>query len=167
MTTQTHLKRRRGITGKNTRVALAVSRFNPVVTARMLQGARRCLREHGVLPRNTGVYHCPGAFELPQAAAMLAQTGEWDGIVCLGAVIRGETPHFEHVSLGTVWGIQHVAVQFGIPVAFGVLTTENLQQALERAGGTRGNKGWDAAQAALEMIQLRRSLRAPHKSRRR
>ena len=167
MTTQSHLKRVRGVTGKNTRVALAVSRFNARITARMLQGARRCLREHGVLPRNTGVVHCPGAFELPQVAALLAQSGEWDGIVCLGAVVRGETPHFEYVSLGCTWGIQHVAVQYGIPVAFGVLTTENVEQAMERAGGKHGNKGWDAAQAALEMIQLRRNLRAPRTTRRR
>jgi len=119
------------------------------------------------MPRNLGVFHCPGAYELPQVAAPLAESGEWDGIVCLGAVIRGETPHFEYVSLGATLGIQMVAVRYGIPVTFGVLTTENIQQALERAGGTRGNKGWDASLAALEMIQLRRTLRRSQRSHRR
>jgi 6,7-dimethyl-8-ribityllumazine synthase len=140
------------------RIAVVVSRFNSQVTRRLLAGAIECLRAHGVPERQARVYVCPGAFELPQTANRLAAQRSWDAIVCLGAVIRGETPHFEYVSAEAARGIQEVALRHGIPVIFGVLTTNTERQALARAGGRHGNKGWDAAVAALEMIALFRSL---------
>ena len=103
--------------------------------------------------------HCPGAFELPQVANILAQQKKWDAIICLGAVIRGETPHFQYVASETARGIQDVALKHSIPVSFGVLTTETEQQAAERAGGKQGHKGWDSALAAIEMAVLMKSLK--------
>lgn len=146
------------------KMALVVSRFNEPVTTALLQGAEACLERHGARRTDWSVFFCPGAFELPQVADRLAASDTWDAIICLGAVIRGETPHFEHVCRGTVTGIQQVAVKHGIPVLFGVLTTDTEQQARARAGGNRGNKGWDAAMAAIEMVTLYRSL--PRKRRR-
>ncbi len=105
------------------------------------------------------MFYCPGAFELPQVANRLAASRRWDAIICLGAVIRGETPHFEYISSETAQGIQDVALRSSVPVIFGVLTTNTEQQALERAGGKHGNKGWDAALAAIEMANLFRKLK--------
>lgn len=149
--------------GKGVRIGIVVSRFNEDVTSRLLEGAMSCLREHGVREENQRVVWCPGAFELPQAADILLREGAWDGIVCLGCVIRGETAHFEYVSSASAHGIQSTASKFGVPIAFGVLTTETLEQAMARAGGTHGNKGWDAAAAVLSMAQFQRDLAALHK----
>ncbi len=136
------------------RFALVVSRFNNTVTKKLLEGALRCLKQHRVSKKNVQVFYCPGAFELPQVANQLAFCNEWDAIICLGAVVRGETPHFEYVSSEAARGIQNVALWHALPVVFGVLTTDTLEQALERAGGRHGNKGWDAALAAIEMVDV-------------
>lgn len=158
MTTQGSARTRSQASAGGTRIALVVSSFNSGITEQLLSGARECLAEHGATGE-PAVFHCPGAFELPLAADRLAAQGTWDAIVCLGAVIRGETPHFEYVAAQAAAGIQQTALKHGIPVIFGVLTTDTEEQARERAGGSRGNKGWDAAVAALEMISLFKSIR--------
>lgn len=141
------------------KIAVVVSRYNKQVTARLLRGARECLRRQGARPADLEIVYCPGAFELPQAANHLARTRSWDTIICLGAVIRGETPHFDFVASECARGIQAVALTYGLPVLFGVLTTDTLKQALERAGGKLGNKGWEVALAAVEMVRLFRSTK--------
>lgn len=147
----------------NYRFAIVVSRFNETVTEKLLAGALACLKDHGVPKRGVGVYHCPGAFELPQVAGMLARWKRWDAIICLGAVIRGATPHFEYVSAEAARGIQDVALRYALPVVFGVLTTNTEQQAMERAGGRHGNKGWDAVLTAMEMSDLVSRMRSETK----
>jgi 6,7-dimethyl-8-ribityllumazine synthase len=141
------------------RFAVVVSRFNNHITAKLLEGVEHCLRDHGVLEKNWNVIFCPGAFELPQVANRLAVQKKWDAIICLGAVIRGETPHFEYISAETARGIQDVALRYSVPVVFGVLTTDNEQQALDRIGGAQGHKGWDAALTALDMAALFHTLK--------
>jgi 6,7-dimethyl-8-ribityllumazine synthase len=141
------------------RFALVVSQFNRHITAKLLKGAEHCLRDHGVPEKNWKIIFCPGAFELPQVANRLAVQKKWDAIICLGAVIRGDTPHFEYISAETARGIQEVALRYSIPVVFGVLTTDNEQQALDRVGGSQGNKGWDAVLTALEMAALFKTLK--------
>ena len=148
-----------GTSAYGLRVAIIVSRFNEPVTSRLLQGAEECLQKYGGSKNNCPVYFCPGAFELPQVANALASRKSLDAIICLGAVIRGETPHFEYVSSEAARGIQDVALKHAIPVVFGVLTTNDEAQALERAGGKLGNKGWDAALAAIEMASLFKKLK--------
>jgi 6,7-dimethyl-8-ribityllumazine synthase len=128
---------------------------------KLLDGAERCLREHNVPRKNQKVVFCPGAFELPQVANRLAAQKKWDAIICLGAIIRGETPHFEYVSAETARGIQEVALRHSVPVVFSVLTTNNEQQALDRLGGKQGHKGWDAVLTAIEMAVLFRALKRP------
>jgi 6,7-dimethyl-8-ribityllumazine synthase len=125
----------------------------------LLEGAEHCLRDHGVPKKNQKVIFCPGAFELPQVANLLAEQKKWDAIICLGAIIRGDTPHFEYISAETARGIQDVALRYSLPVVFGVLTTDNEQQALDRVGGAQGHKGWDAALTALEMAALFKTLK--------
>jgi len=128
---------------------------------KLQDGAERCLNRHGVRREDVEVFFCPGAFELPQVANLLCEAGRFDAVICLGAVIRGETPHFEYVSSEAARGIQEVALRHSVPVTFGVLTTEHPGQAHDRAGGAHGNKGWDAAQAGLEMAILFRRLKRP------
>ena len=137
---------------------IVVSRFNQHITSKLLEGAEQCLRNSGVPEKNWKVVFCPGAFELPQVANRLAAQNKWDAIICLGAVIRGDTPHFEYISSETARGIQDVALHYSLPVVFGVLTTDNERQALDRAGGAQGNKGWDAALTALEMAAFFKTL---------
>jgi len=133
---------------------IVVSRFNEFITARLLEGALDCLRRHGVGEGNIEIAYCPGAFEIPQIAQRLAESGRCDAIVCLGCIIRGETPHFEYIANAAATGIERAAQQTGIPMSFGVLTTDDLQQAIERAGAKGGNKGWEAALSAMEMADL-------------
>ena len=147
--------------GDGLRVALVCSRFNDLVTDRLLAGARDGLRRHGVDEASVTVAWVPGAFELPLAALRLAASGECDAVVCLGAVIRGATAHFDHVAGQCASGIQRAQLDTGVPVVFGVLTTDTLEQALDRAGGKAGNKGFDAAAAAVEMVDLLRQLPKP------
>jgi len=140
------------------RFAIAWSRFNHHVVSRLLDGAKACFSELGIAESSICVVEVPGAWELPLAAQKLAESGRFDGVVVLGAIIRGGTPHFDYVSEGTALGIGRVALDTGIPVVFGVLTTDDEAQALERAGGAHGNKGRDAALTAIEMATLARKL---------
>ena len=140
------------------RVAVVVARFNELVTRRLLDGALDGLRAHGVSVEDVDVAWVPGAFELPIVARRLAASRTYDAVICLGAVIRGETPHFDHVAGQAATGIREAAESTGVPVIFGVLTTDTLEQALARAGGDHGNKGWDAATAAVEMASLLEQL---------
>jgi 6,7-dimethyl-8-ribityllumazine synthase len=147
--------------GDGLRVALVCSRFNDLITDRLLAGAQDGLRRHGVDDASVTVAWVPGAFELPMAAARLGASGDFDAVVCLGAVIRGATAHFDHVAGQCAAGIQRAQLDTGVPVIFGVLTTDTLEQALDRAGGKAGNKGFDAAAAAIEMADLLRQLPKP------
>jgi 6,7-dimethyl-8-ribityllumazine synthase len=144
--------------GRGRRFAVAVSRFNEPVTAKLLEAALAAFRRHGVDEEDLEVAWTPGAFELPLVAMRLARSGQFDAVLCLGAVIRGETAHFEHVAGEAARGIQAATLETGVPCIFGVLTTDTLKQALDRAGGAHGNKGWDGAVAAMEMAGLMDSL---------
>ncbi|MBI4278982.1 MAG: 6,7-dimethyl-8-ribityllumazine synthase, partial [Armatimonadetes bacterium] len=137
--------------------AIVVSRFNDVVTRLLLEAAQETLRERGA--PEPDVVWVPGSFEIPVAARHAAESGRYQAIICLGGVIRGETAHFDHVAGQAASGIQRVALETGVPVIFGVLTTDTLEQALNRAGGKHGNKGRDAALAAIEMATLLEALR--------
>ena len=144
--------------GDGLRLAVVCSRFNELVTERLLAGALDGLIRHGVDPASVTVAWVPGAFEVPLAAAQLAASGEVDAVICVGAVIRGATGHYEHVAGQCAAGVQRAQLDTGVPVVFGVLTTETTEQALERAGGKGGNKGFEAATAAIEMVDLLRQL---------
>jgi len=143
------------------RIAVIVSRFNRAVTDNLLEGAKAAAKDAGVSIGAADVYPVPGAFELPLVAQAVARSGRYAGIVCLGAVIRGETPHFDYVCAEAAAGIQRVALEGGLPVAFGVLTTDTLEQAMARAGGDIGNKGREAGVTGRETLhQLRRDADA-------
>jgi 6,7-dimethyl-8-ribityllumazine synthase len=142
------------------RYAVIAAAFNEMVVRPLLDGALACLRAEGVGDDRLEVVWVPGAFELPLAAKTAAASGRFDAVVCLGAVIRGDTTHYELVSGEAARGIQAAALETGIPVLFGVLTTETLEQALDRAGGAHGNKGWDAALAATQMVEVLDELRS-------
>ncbi len=143
---------------KGLRFGLLVSRFNSFVGERLVEGALDALVRHGAADADISIARVPGAFEIPAAAKQMAQSGNYDAIICLGAVIRGATPHFEYVSAEVSKGVAAVSMDVGIPVAFGVLTTDTLEQAIERAGSKGGNKGFDAAMAAVEMANLYKEL---------
>jgi 6,7-dimethyl-8-ribityllumazine synthase len=136
------------------RVAIVVSRFNDFVTGRLLDGARAALGEAGVAAADVEVLHVPGAFEIPMAAQRIAETGKVDAVVCLGCLIRGETPHFDYIASACAQGITAAAASTGVPMSFGVLTTNSAEEALERAAAGPANKGREAADAALEMARL-------------
>jgi 6,7-dimethyl-8-ribityllumazine synthase len=136
------------------RFALVASQFNELVTSKLVEGAVACLRAHGIADEDLVVVWVAGAFELPFAARRLAASGLYDAVVCLGAVIRGETAHFDYVAGEAARGIADAAARTGLPVMFGVLTTDSLEQALDRAGGKHGNKGWDAAMGAMQMASV-------------
>lgn len=140
------------------KVAIVVARFNEFITSKLLSGAEDTLLRHGAKDEDITVAWVPGAFEIPFAAKKLAQSGKYDAIVCLGAVIRGSTSHYDYVCSEVSKGIAHVNMETGIPCAFGVVTTENIEQAVERAGTKAGNKGADAAITAIEMVNLTKSL---------
>ncbi len=152
---------RGSLKGEGLRVGVVVARFNQFVTRRLLEGALEALRLHQVREEDITVVWVPGAFEVPQAARQMAASGQCDAVVCLGAVIRGETPHFDYVAAEAAKGVSSVALTTGVPVVFGILTTNDTQQAIDRAGGKAGNKGYDAALAALEMVSVMRQLQAP------
>ena len=143
------------------RVATVVARFNDHVTRLLAQGAAATLAEHGIAGADAPLHWVPGAFELPVVAKRLAESGEFDAVVCLGAVIRGDTPHFDYVAGECAAGLSRVALDTGVPVVFGVLTTDDLDQALARCGGAEGNKGAEAAATALETAALLRTLPSP------
>lgn len=142
------------------RIALIASRFNQFIVDQLVSGARDALSRRGVLQSQSDLMWVPGAFELPLLADRMARSGRFDAIIALGAVIRGGTPHFEYVAGECARGLSRVALDHGIPVSFGVLTTDNIEQALERAGTGAGNKGFDAAMTAIEMIETLRDLSA-------
>lgn len=145
------------LTSQGLRIALVASRFNSFVTDRLVEGAMDAIVRTGGDPETVRVYKVPGAFEIPLVAKKLAASGHYDAVVCLGAVIRGSTPHFDYVASEVAKGVAHVALDTGLPVTFGVLTTDTLEQAIERAGSKAGNKGWDAAMAAVETANLLRA----------
>jgi 6,7-dimethyl-8-ribityllumazine synthase len=147
--------------GRNLRVAIVAGRFNETIVKQLVEGALDCLRRHNVKESEVSVVWVPGAFEIPSTAKRLASSGEVDAIVCLGAVIRGETAHFDYVAGHASNGIGAVALESGMPITNGILTTENVAQATDRAGGKMGNKGFEAALAALEMSNLFASLPKP------
>jgi 6,7-dimethyl-8-ribityllumazine synthase len=142
------------------RIAIVVSRFNDFVTDRLLEGATDALRAAGAPADAVDTLSVPGAYEVPQTARTAAATGAYDAVVCLGCLIRGETPHFEYISEAVAHGIMSASADTGVPMSFGVLTTNSAEQALERAVPGSANKGWEAAMAAVEMATLRRALRA-------
>lgn len=137
---------------------LTVSRFNSFISDRLVEGALDALLRHGASEEDIEIVRVPGAFEIPMAAGKMVATGRYDAVICLGAVIRGSTPHFEYVSAEVSKGIAAVSLESGIPVSFGVLTTDNIEQAIERAGTKAGNKGFEAAVGAIEMVNLFRNL---------
>jgi len=144
--------------GEGLRIAIVVSRFNEFISSKLLSGAWDCLTRHGVNEHDIDVAWVPGAMEIPLVAQKLAGTEKYDAVICLGAVIRGSTPHFDYVAAEAAKGVARVGLKAGIPVIFGVLTTDSIEQAVERAGTKAGNKGWDAAVSALEMANLLHSL---------
>jgi len=144
--------------GEGLRIGVALARFNQGVTDRLLAGALEGLTSHGVADDAIDVAVVPGAFELPLCVQRLASTGRYDALICLGAVVRGETPHFDFVAGEAARGIAEMARKHDLPVAFGVLTTDSMEQALARAGGERGDKGYEAAVTALEMVQVLRAV---------
>ena len=147
-----------GFDGKGKRFAITASRFNAFVVDHLVEGAADVLRRHGVAEGDITVYKCPGAWELPVLTRRVAEKGEVDAVVAVGAVIRGGTPHFDYVAAEVTKGLAQVGMQAAIPVTFGVLTTDTIEQAIERSGTKAGNKGAEAAMAALEMVNLLAAL---------
>ncbi|MBO8177346.1 MAG: 6,7-dimethyl-8-ribityllumazine synthase [Bacillus sp. (in: Bacteria)] len=146
------------LVGTGVKVAIVVSRFNEFITSKLLSGAEDALKRHGVNKEDVTIVWVPGAFEIPLAAKKLAESQKYDAVITLGTVIRGATPHFDYVSNEVAKGVANVALQSGVPVIFGVLTTDTIEQAIERAGTKAGNKGWEAAVNAIEMANLYREL---------
>jgi 6,7-dimethyl-8-ribityllumazine synthase len=140
------------------RYGIAVARFNSFIVDKLLDGALEALQKHGVLDRDITIVRVPGAYELPVAVKKMAASDNYDAIIALGAVIRGGTPHFEYVAGECVKGLSHVSMDSGLPIAFGVLTVDTIEQAIERAGTKAGNKGEEAALTAMEMVSLLRQL---------
>ena len=138
--------------------AIIVSRFNEFITGKLLEGAIDALIRHGAVEKNIDVIKVPGSFELPLVAKKAAQKKSYDAVICLGTIIRGATPHFDYVAAEASKGIATASMDTGVPIAFGVLTTDTIEQAIERAGTKSGNKGWDAAMVAIEMAQLLKKL---------
>ena len=149
------------LVGAGLRVGLVVSRFNSFITTRLLDGALDLLYRHGVAEDDIEIAWVPGSFEIPVAAKQMAMCGRYDAVICLGAVIRGATPHFDFVAAEAAKGIAQVSLQTDVPTIFGVITTDTIEQAIERAGTKAGNKGAEAATAAIEMVNLCREIRNP------
>ncbi|MBN2412356.1 6,7-dimethyl-8-ribityllumazine synthase [candidate division KSB1 bacterium] len=141
-------------TAKGKKFAIVASRFNELICKKLLEGALDCLARHGCNLDDVDIAWVPGSFEIPVAAKRFAAIKKYDAIICLGAVIRGATPHFEYIAAEVTKGIAQVSLEFGLPVSYGVITPDTLEQALERAGTKAGNKGWDAALGAIEMADL-------------
>jgi 6,7-dimethyl-8-ribityllumazine synthase len=144
------------------RFGIVASRFNELITSRLLSGALDALKRHGAADENIEIAWTPGGFELPMVAHRLAESGKYDAVICLGAIIRGATPHFDYVASETAKGIAQVSLRTGLPVIYGVVTADTIEQAVERAGTKAGNRGADAAASAIEMANLLREL--PKKS---
>lgn len=155
------------LNAKGLRLAIIVSRFNSFITERLLAGALDALARAGAGDKQVEVVRVPGSFEIPVAAKRLAETGRYHALVCLGCIIRGQTQHFDYISAEVTRGIQLAAVETGVPIAFGVLTTDTLEQAIDRAGAKSGNKGADAALSAVEMATLLQKVSGTPKKKRR
>jgi 6,7-dimethyl-8-ribityllumazine synthase len=147
------------LVAKDCKFAVIVSRFNDFIVGKLMEGAMDALLRHGAEEKNIDIIRVPGAFEIPLVAKKLAGSGKYHAVICLGAVIRGATPHFEYVAAEVSKGIAQVNLETEIPVTFGVLTTDNIEQAIERAGSKSGNKGWDAAISAIEMVNLIKEIK--------
>jgi 6,7-dimethyl-8-ribityllumazine synthase len=144
-----------GSSAEGKKIALVVSQFNQMITQRLLDGAVQCLQQYGShVDDQVDIFYCPGAFEIPQVASQVTSQKKYDAVVCLGAIIRGETSHFDFIAQECARGIGAVAREKNIPCTFGVLTTDTFEQAMERSGGTVGNKGWEAARSAISMVNL-------------
>src|SRR4030042_2895947 len=143
---------------KGLKFAVVVSRFNELITRKLIEGATDGLKRHGCLDDDINVYYVPGAFEIPSVAKKLAQSKTFDAVVCLGAVIRGATPHFDYIANEVSKGIAAVSLELGVPVIYGVVTADSIEQALERAGTKLGNRGFDAAMSAIEMANLYKNI---------
>ncbi|AEH51694.1 6,7-dimethyl-8-ribityllumazine synthase [Pseudothermotoga thermarum] len=146
------------LNGEGLKFGIIVSRFNSFITERLLEGALDCLKRHGTKEEDIEVYYVPGSFEIPLTAKLLAKKKKYDAIICLGAVIRGATPHFDYVANEVSKGIATVSLESETPVIFGVLTTDTIEQAIERAGTKAGNKGWEAGLTAIEMANLKKMV---------
>ena len=146
------------LVAQNIKVGIVAARFNEFITSKLLGGALDGLTRHGVKEEDIKVAWVPGAFEIPIVAKQMAESGKYDAVICLGAVIRGSTSHYELVCSEVAKGVAQVGLQTGVPVLFGVITTENIEQAIERAGSKAGNKGYDCALSAIEMVNLRKQL---------
>jgi len=140
--------------GQGKKFGIVISRFNEFITSRLLSGAQDCFERHGVAAKDIDVVWVPGSFEIPVTALRIAQTHRYDAVVCLGAVIRGQTPHFDYIAAEVSKGVAQVALATGVPTIFGVITADTIEQAVERAGTKSGNKGADAAASAIEMANL-------------
>ncbi len=147
-----------GLNAEGFRFGIVVSRFNDFITSRLTGGAVDALVRHGAAEESVAVVKVPGAFEIAMAARKMCASGKYDAVICLGAVIRGATPHFNYVSGEAARGVGALAREFPIPVLFGILTTDNIEQAIERAGAKSGNKGWETAMAAIEMVNLYKKI---------
>jgi 6,7-dimethyl-8-ribityllumazine synthase len=143
---------------KGLKFCIIVSRFNNFVTSKLLDGARDALLRHGAKEDDIDVIKVPGSFEIPMVAKKIASKGTYNAIICLGTIIRGATPHFEYIAAEVSKGIASVSIDTGVPLAFGVITSDTIEQAVERAGTKSGNKGWDAAITAIEMVQLLKKI---------
>jgi len=146
------------MTAKGLKFAIVAARFNDFITSKLLDGALDALQRHGAADGDIEIVKVPGAYEIPLAAKKLAQSKKYHAVICLGAVIRGATPHFEYICAEVSKGVAAAALEAGLPVIFGVLTTDTIEQAVERAGTKSGNKGWDAALSAIEMANVMRQL---------
>lgn len=142
------------LNGSKLKIAIVAARFNDFIVSKLVAGAHDCLQRHDVSAMNITEVWVPGAFEIPIAALTLAESGKFDAVICLGAVIRGSTSHYDYVCSETAKGVSHVSLKTKVPAIFGVVTTDTIEQAIERAGTKAGNKGWDAAMAAIEMGNL-------------
>ena len=143
---------------KGLKFAIVVSRFNDFITSKLLDGAKDALLRHGAKEEDIDIARVPGSFEIPLIARKLASKGTYNAVICLGTVIRGATPHFEYVAAEVSKGVAAASMETGVPIAFGVITSDTIEQAVERAGTKSGNKGWDAALTAIEMAQLLKKL---------
>lgn len=143
---------------KGIKFGIVISRFNDFITSKLLDGARDALLRHGAKEEDIDVIRVPGSFEIPMVAKKMALKGTYNAIICLGTIIRGATPHFEYIAAEASKGIASASMETGVPIAFGIITSDSIEQAVERAGTKSGNKGWDAAMTAIEMVQLLKKL---------
>ncbi len=148
------------LTAEGLRFGIVASRFNEFITGKLLEGALDAIRRHGASENEVEIAWTPGSFEVPLVAKKMAESGKYDSVICLGAVIRGATSHYDYVASEAAKGVAQAGMATGVPIIFGILTTENIEQAIERAGTKAGNKGFEAAEAAIEMANLLKSLEA-------